>query len=94
MKVLTDMRLSECLSMRRETQAEEHREQIGTVWRVLLDIVEIVSEENPKLLRRLERLGIHYGRAWSFRLLISKTEIEHKKKEVGGSSPPRPALVD
>jgi len=29
--------------------------------RVLLDVVEIISEKNPKLLRRLERLGIYYG---------------------------------
>jgi len=44
-------------------RVEELSEQIEAVWHALLNLVEIVAEENPRLLRRLENLGIRYGRA-------------------------------
>jgi integrase len=42
---------------------EEYREHIDMLWHALLKVAETVSEENPKLLEKLERLGISYARA-------------------------------
>jgi integrase len=44
-------------------QIEEYREHIDMLWNALLRVAETVSEENPKLLEKLERLGIRYAQA-------------------------------
>jgi len=46
-------------------QIEEYREHINMLWNALLRVAETVSEENPKLLEKLERLGIRYAQASS-----------------------------
>jgi hypothetical protein len=42
---------------------EEYREHIDMLWNALLRVAETVSEENPKLLEKLESLGIRYAQA-------------------------------
>jgi predicted transcriptional regulator YdeE len=46
-------------------QIEEYREHISMLWDALLKVAETVSEENPKLLEKLESLGIRYAQASS-----------------------------
>ena len=42
---------------------EEREEEINLLWSALWNVVEAVAEQNPKLLRQLQNLGVCFGRA-------------------------------
>ena len=42
---------------------EEREEQINLLWSALWNVVEAVGEQNPRLLRQLQNLGVCFGRA-------------------------------
>jgi len=42
---------------------EEREEQINMLWSALWNVVEVVAEQNPRLLRQLQNMGVCFGRA-------------------------------
>ena len=42
---------------------EEREEQINLLWSALWSVAETIAEQNPRLLRRLQNLGVCFGRA-------------------------------
>ena len=42
---------------------EEREEQIAMLWNALFSVAEAVAEQNPRLLRQLQNLGVCFGRA-------------------------------
>jgi hypothetical protein len=47
-----------------ESRGEEEREeQIAMLWNALWSVAETIAEQNPRLLRQLQNLGVCFGRA-------------------------------
>jgi hypothetical protein len=42
---------------------EEREEQIAMLWSALWSVAETIAEQNPRLLRQLQNLGVCFGRA-------------------------------
>jgi integrase len=45
------------------SRAKEEEEQISMLWNALFSVAEVVAEQNPRLLRQLQNLGVCFGRA-------------------------------
>jgi len=62
----------------------EEEEQISMLWNALWNVVEVVAEQNPRLLRQLQNMGVCFGRAsgpeGNYSVMLLKRDLLRRRR--------------